>query len=143
MSRAERALIWILLVMELVRGVDYLTGNQNNMGAGPDDGLSMPFVWGVACVVASLIALIGVLSMSRQWVINGAIASFAVNAMLAWQVFESRMLPIPWPPEDTRVIVDHLGHAAIWALIAGVVWWRGGVQRRSSEIVKEQQLNGY
>lgn len=138
MPRAQRVLIWILLLMEFVRGVDYLTGNQNDVGSVHPDEVGMPLVWGTACVAAASVAAVGVYFVRKSWVINGAIASFAVNLMLAWQVFEVRMLPYPWPPEDTRIIVDHVGHAAIWALVAGVVWWRGGVQRRCSEIMKEQ-----
>lgn len=138
MTRALRAVVYILSFMALARGLDYVTGNEHDMGRMWADEVAMPYLWGAACLVGGVAAVAAVLFHIPGLAINAGIFNFAVNVMFAAQVVESRMSPVPWPPEDVRIPVDHLGHAALWMAVAVVVWWREGVKRRRSEIFEEK-----
>lgn len=143
MSRAMAALIAILSLMSFQRGLDYLTGNTIDRGPLWDDNLTLPVVWGIACM---LVAVLGITAAVRMCPLLGqwaGIFGMAVNAMFAVQVFEPHMLPVPWPPEDARFVSDHLGHASMWWLIAVTLWWRAGISRRVAEkLAADRKANG-
>lgn len=138
MTRALRAFVYILSFMALARGLDYVTGNEYDLGRLWGEDVAMPYLWGAACLAGGVAAVVAVVFSFPSLAINASIFNFATNVMLAAQVVDSRMLPYPWPPEDVRIPVDHLGHAVLWLTIAVVVWWREGVLRRRSEIIEEK-----
>lgn len=137
MTRALRAFVYILSFMALARGLDYVTGNEYDLGRLWGEDVAMPYLWGAACLAGGVAAVVAAVFRFPGLAVNAGIFNFATNVMLAAQVAEYRMLPYPWPPEDIRITVDHLGHAVLWLTIAVVVWWREGVLRRRSEIIEE------
>lgn len=137
MSRAIAVYVFIFSCMSLSRGVDYVTGNSVDRGRLLDDALSMPMVWGTACLVGGALGIISLYVKSGVFAVNTAIVNFAVSVMLGVQVFHADMLPTPWPPEDVRIATDHFGQAAAWAATAFTLWWREGVRKRTSGVVEE------
>lgn len=134
MNRAMQALVAIMSAVMLARGVDYLTGNSFDMGRIWGDQLGMPELWGTACVIVVILAFGGLLTKKSKLVINGALMGAAVYIMFAVQVADTRMFA--WPPEDIRLIADHIGHAAMWGLVVAVVVYREGVDKRKAAIIR-------
>lgn len=137
MDKSLKAISTVLVFMLLVRGVDYITGDPVSASVKVSDGAEMPLYWGLACVVAAVAAAVSLLANKAAWLQNTALVCFAIYAMFAVQAFDSRMLPFPWPPEDTRLIADHIGHSVLWMLVAITIWWRKGINRRRSELLGE------
>lgn len=134
MTRAMQALVSIMSAIMLARGVDYLTGNSFDMGRIWGDQLGMPELWGTACVLVVILAVGGLIAKKSKLVINGALLGTAVCIMFAVQVADMRMFA--WPPEDIRIIADHLGHAALWCMVVIVVTYREGVDKRKASIIR-------
>lgn len=121
-------------------GLDYLTGNTFDMGRVYGEGVYMPTYWGAACLATSVYVVYGLLRRCPKALINASLVAFAINTMFAVQIADSRMLPVPWPPEDFRLLFGHVVHAGIWASIALALWWREGVTRRSDELLAEGEV---
>lgn len=137
MTRSLTAGVAILNTMLFVRGVDYSTGNvYDAAGRVFGDHIDMPGVWGASCLAISILVYAAIAVRWVQVLKNLCLFAFGVNAMFAVQIYEARMFPVPWPPEDTRLIADHIGHAALWLLFAATIWWREGVRRRRSELLR-------
>lgn len=142
MTRTMQAMIGILSVMMLSRGVDYITGDSIDRSPIWVENLSQPEVWGIACIVLAVTggyAVIARCPVAGKWV---GFLGFAVNAMFAVQIWAPSMSPWPWPPEDTRLVTDHLGHAGGYAVMSLSLWWRMGVERRMQEKLEQEQLDG-
>lgn len=138
MTRSLKAGVAILSTMLLVRGVDYVTGNSYDTdGRVIEDNLTLPGWWGATCLLVAFLVFAALLVGRAPLVKNLCLVAFSVNVMFAVQIYESRMLPFPWPPEDIRLVADHIGHASLWLLFAATVWWREGVRRRRSELLEE------
>lgn len=135
MTRTMQALVAIMTTVETVRGIDYVTGNSYHLGRVWADELSMPMIWGIACLVVSAVAVWGLVRDRPRVVINAAIGGAAVSAMFAIQIADMRMFA--WPPEDIRLIGTHIGNAAVWALIAMATHYRLGVEKKKTEILEE------
>lgn len=135
MTRAMRALVIILVWIMAARGVDYVTGSTYDMGRIWGDQLTMPEMWGMACLIVAGLTVVGLVLNRPRWVANIAIGGMAVSTMFAVQIADVRMFT--WPPEDIRIITDHLGHAATWLLVAVTIHYRLGVDRRKNEILEE------
>lgn len=135
MNRSMRVLVVILIWIITARGVDYSTGNSHNMGRLWGDHLTMPELWGAACLVIAALATIGLIGKWPRLVANTALWGMATSVMFAVQVADARMFR--WPPEDIRIITDHLGHAAIWLLVAVTILYRLGVENRKAKILEE------
>jgi len=121
-ERFIKRLTWILTFGLAIRGVDYVTGNTYSLGIlKGDDGLSKPEVWGLTALVACAILVAGLIMDNGRIVQLGAVAAFAIYAMFAIQIFDMRMLPYPWPPEDIRLISQHLVAAGLWITIANEI----------------------
>lgn len=135
MNKSLKAISTVLSLMLFVRGVDYVTGDSVAASVKVSEGAEMPLYWGIACIVAAVAAAVSMLANKPAWLQNTALLGFAIYAMFAVQAFDSRMLPIPWPPEDTRLIADHIGHSVLWLLVAVTVWWRNGIRIRRNEIL--------
>ena len=135
MTSALRTLLLILSFTSAVRGIDFVTGSEFVAARGWGDESTMPLLWGAASIGTGVYgALAAVLNSPRQ-AINAGLVGMAVSATFAIQVFEMRMLPLPWPPQDARVVADYLGHSALWLLTAGTAFYRKGVDERRHEIL--------
>ena len=136
MTKSLKAISTVLSLMLFVRGVDYVTGDPVSSSVKVSDGAEMPLYWGIACIVAGIAAAVSMLANKSAWLQNTALLSFAIYAMFAVQAFDTRMLPVPWPPEDTRLIADHIGHSMLWLLVAATIWWREGINRRREVLLE-------
>lgn len=135
MTRAMQYLVTIMTVVETARGIDYVTGNSYHMGRVWADELSMPMIWGIACLVVATIAVWGLVRDQPRVIVNAAVGGSAVAFMFAIQIADMRMFA--WPPEDIRIMASHLGTSAIWTLIAATIHYRLGVEKRKTEILEE------
>lgn len=139
MTREGTAFAWILNLLLLLRGLDYITGDTHSMGHAWGDDLGMPMYWGTACIVTSLIVTVALVRKKLEALRFSALVAFGINTMFAVQSADYRMLPVPWPPEDFRLLGDHVGHAAMWLILAVALWWREGIDRRRNEILEEAE----
>lgn len=130
-----RVLVAILSVGMIARGVDYVSGNSYDMGRLWGDHLTIPELWGIACLIVAALALLGLALNRVGLVINAGIAGMAISVMFAVQVADMRMFL--WPPEDVRIITDHLVTAATWLLASATIHYRRGVDRRKQTIMEE------
>lgn len=137
MNRPLVAVVAILSFVAVTTGVDYVTGNSYDMGRTFGDQLVAPYVWGVACLLVGISALVGVIRKDDILAINSAIGGMATYAMFSFQIFETRMLPHPWPPEDLRLLSNNLGLAALWMVVALTLFFRQGVDRKKAALLKE------
>lgn len=135
MTRAMRILVAILIWIMAARGIDYVTGNSYDMGRLWGDHLFMPELWGTACLIIAVVSASGLLFRWPRLVANTALAGMATSVMFAVQVADMRMFR--WPPEDIRIITDHLGHAAIWLLVAVTILYRLGIEKQKVKILEE------
>lgn len=135
MNKSLMAFAWILSTMLAVRGLDYVTGDSFSASVRISDGAEMPLYWGWASLIAAALVMGSLVLKQSRFLQNSALVCFAVNAMFAVQVFAYRMLPVPWPPEDARLVADHIGHSLLWLLIAAALWWRAGIVRRREAIL--------
>lgn len=139
MTRALSLFAGVLAAIMAIRGIDYVTGNSYTSGPIGDDNLHMPIWWGSACILTAIAVFYSVWRRKAEALKNSALVAFAIYVMFAVQTYDMRMLPIPWPPEDTRVVGDHLGFAVLWIGVAFTVWWREGKFRRRAEILEEKE----
>ena len=138
MTREVRFVAWVLAAMLGFRGLDYATGNTYPMGRAYGEEVAMPTYWGAACIATTVLVVVSLVLRKPAWLKNAALLGFAINTMFVIQSAESRMLPVPWPPEDFRLVFDHQGHAVLWFFVASILWWREGVRRRRSQILTER-----
>ena len=135
MTRAMSALVAILSWVMVARGMDYVTGNRFDMGRVWGDHLTMPELWGAACLFVGLTAILGLVINKPRLVVNIGLVGMAISVMFAIQVADMRMFE--WPPEDIRIITDHLGQAASWLLVSTTIHYRLGVEKRKAAILEE------
>lgn len=139
MTREGTAFAWVLNLLLLARGIDYVTGNSFDMGRIWGESVGMPIYWGTACIVTSVLVTVALLRKKFEALQFFALVAFGINVMFAVQSADYRMLPVPWPPEDFRLLGDHVGHAAMWLILAVALWWREGINRRRNEILEEAE----
>lgn len=132
MTRAVRAIISLLAFELFVRSVDYLTGDSYD-SRNIEDNLSVPEVWGLFGLAAVFIVVLGLWSNRLGIVQTGCVTAFSIYTMFAVQVSDLRMLPIPWPPEDTRLLASHITFAGLWLLMALVIWWRAYIAEKCTD----------
>lgn len=135
MNKTLRTLVVLLSLVAIVTGVDYVTGNSYHMGRVWGDEYSTPFLWGVACLITATIALAGVATYQPKVLVFAACLGASVYAMFAVQIADIRMFA--WPPEDIRLIANHIGTSFIWALIGVATYYRHGVEKRKEAILEE------
>lgn len=140
MNKTLMAFAWVLTTMLAVRGIDYVTGDSAAAPVKVSEGAEMPMYWGWASLVATVLVMGSLVLKKASFLQNSALVCFAINAMFAVQAFDFHMLPAPWPPEDTRLVTDHIGHALLWLLIAVALWWREGVVRRRDVILGRERV---
>jgi len=118
----------------IVRGVDYVTGDTFPLTSLLHD-VSSPEVWGIACILTGALMWASLPLKGWKWAYTANIVSFAVYVMLAVQIFDVRMIPYPWPPEDIRVITDLLAFAAFSITLSITIQYRESVKARKHQIV--------
>lgn len=128
MNKAARVAAGLLTFELLVRSVDYATGNSYNNGI-LDDNISTPEVWGYTGLAAVVVLLFGLILGRDKVVQFGGVCAFSIYTMLAIQVFEVRMLPFPWPPEDSRLFSTNAVFAGLWLLLTVTIWWRSYIAK--------------
>lgn len=135
MNKSLRALVVLISLVAIVTGVDYVTGNSYHMGRVWGDEYSTPLLWGVACLVTATIALVGIATSKPKVLIFASCLGASVYAMFAVQIADIRMFA--WPPEDIRLIANHIGQSFIWALVGVTTFYRYGVDLRKEIILEE------
>lgn len=135
MNRAMTAMVAIMATVSAFWGLDFVTGDSYHLGDAWGAALSTPQLWGIAHLVTSAIAAGGVLLRHAKTTIFASLVGAATNFMLAVQVADAQMFA--WPPEDIRLMVNHLGQGAIWLMAAVVIFFRHGVERRKEIILEE------
>ena len=143
MSRAVRFLMFWLGFALIVRGVDYVTGDTFPLTSLLHD-VNSPEVWGITCIIVGIFIWVSALLKGWKWAYTANISAFAVYIMLAVQIFDMRMLPYPWPPEDVRVITDLMTFAMFSLTLSITIQYRESVKARKHQIVKatSQKLPG-
>lgn len=138
MTRTMQALLAAMAFPSLWRAIDYTTGNSYQLGREWGEELYLPMLWGAACAIIALGGFIAAFTRSYTIGINTSILGMAVYVMFAVTVFQTRMLPYPWPPEDVRLVSDHLASSAIWGILGLSLLFRRGVERKKSELLRGQ-----
>lgn len=134
-NKAVRALVILLSLVAIVTGVDYITGNSYHMGRVWGDEYATPLLWGIACLVTATVALVGIAASKPKVLIFASCLGASVYAMFAIQIADARMFA--WPPEDIRLIADHIGQSSIWVLVGVTTFYRHGVEKRKEAILEE------
>lgn len=118
-------LLLLVGALQLVaRGTDLLFSPVSDAIAR-DMGGAQGAVWGVACLVAAAVVLVGLLRRSPVVAVQGSLISFAVYGMFAWFVLDDTILI--YPPDDWRILADHAAHSALWLTFAVSISFRHGV----------------
>lgn len=139
MSADLRILLTVLSLTSVIRGIDYMTGSEFVAARGWGEESTMPLLWGAASVGVGLYGLLAAAINCKRQAINVGLVGMSVSAMFAVQVFEMRMLPVPWPPQDARIVVHYIGQAVLWLLVTGTAYFRQGVSDRRHEIEDERR----
>lgn len=120
-------LLLLFGALELVaRGTDLLFSPVNDEIAR-DVGGAQGVVWGATCLIAAAVVLVGVLRRSPIIAVQGSLIGFAVYAMFAWFVLEYTILIDP--PDDWRILADHVSNSAFWLIVAVSISFRHGVHQ--------------
>lgn len=135
MNKSLRALVVLISLVAIVTGVDYVTGNSYHMGRVWGDEYTTPLLWGVACLITATISLVGIATSKPKVLIFASCLGASVYAMFAVQIADIRMFA--WPPEDIRLIANHIGQSFIWALVGVTTFYRYGVDLRKEIILEE------
>lgn len=126
MTRTMRLLLLIGALQFVARGTDLLFSPESGVDA-LDIGGAQGTVWGVACLVAAAVVLVGILRRSPIVAVQGSLIGFAVHGMFAWLVLENTILSAP--PDDWRILADHATNSAFWIVVAVSISFRHGVHQ--------------
>lgn len=126
MTRTMQLLILVGALQLIARGTDLLFSPEPTKVA-LDMGEAQGAVWGITCLIAAAVVLVGVLRRSPLVAVQGALIGFAVYAMFSWFVLEYTVLVSP--PDDWRILADHAARSATWLIIAVSVSFRHGVHQ--------------
>lgn len=127
----------------LSRSLDYLTGDTFPHNRQSHE-VTSPEIWGIACAISGSLMVTAAFSKNWKFPYFAGIVSFAVYLMVAVQIFDARMLPYPWPPEDHRIVVDLLVYAYLSLVLSITIQYRESVKAKKKQIVNQvsEQLNG-
>ena len=134
-NKTLRTLVLLLSLVAIITGVDYVTGNSYHMGRVWGDEYTTPLLWGLACLVTATIALVGIVAYKPKVLVFACCLGASVYAMFAIQIADTRMFA--WPPEDIRLIANHIGQSFTWALVGVATFYRHGVEKRKEAILEE------
>ena len=136
MTRTMQAILVVGIIRLLSRGTDMLFGDPYSTHSPLDLGGAETFVWGLSCVIAALVVLVGLATRRVKIAINGALLAFATYAMFAWFVLDDTLLFSP--PGNWRIFFDHLCTSMFWLVCAVSISFRHGVYEIRRR--KEQDL---
>ena len=134
-SPVNKTLRTLLSLVAIATVIDYVTGNSYHMGRVWGDEYSTPLLWGIACLITATIALVGIATSKPKVLIFASCLGASVYAMIAVQIADIRMFA--WPPEDIRLIANHVGQSFTWALVGVATYYRHGVDLRKEAILEE------
>ena len=126
MTRTMPLLLLVGALQFVARGTDLLFSPESGASA-LDIGGAQGTVWGVACLVAAAVVLVGLLLRSPIVAVQGSLIGFAIHGMFAWLVLESTILSTP--PDDWRILADHATNSAFWIVCAVSISFRHGVHQ--------------
>ena len=126
MTRTMQLLLLVGALQFVARGTDLLFSPESGVDA-LDMGGAQGAVWGVACLVAAAVVLVGLLRRSPLIAVQGSLIGFAVYGMFAWLVLENTLLISP--PDDWRILADHATNSALWLVFAVSISFRHGVHQ--------------
>lgn len=124
MTRTMQLLLLIGALQLVARGTDLLFSPESGVAA-LDVGGAQGAVWGITCLVAAAVVLVGLLIRSPIVAVQGSLIGFAIYGMFAWLVLESTILTNP--PDDWRILADHANNSAFWLVVAVSISFRHGV----------------
>lgn len=126
MTRTMQLLLLVGALQFVARGTDMLFSPESGAIA-LDLGGAQGAVWGVACLVAAAVVLVGLLRRSPLLAVQGSLIGFAVYGMFAWLVLENTILTSP--PDNWRILADHATNSALWLVFAVSISFRHGVHQ--------------
>lgn len=140
MTTGLRVLVTLFSINALVAALDYATGNdyQTTPVESPD---TLPLVWALSLTAVGVLSLAGVWTRFNGLAKIGALAGTWTYLLFAFTVWDHRMWPVPWPPEDIRLPFNHATTAAVWLLVVVLVVFRQHVER-DKEIIREDFSHG-
>lgn len=125
MTRTMQALLVVGIIRLLSRGTDMAFGDPYSAHSPLDLGGAEAFVWGLFCIAAALVVLVGLTARKAKIVVNGALLAFSAYAMFTWFVLDDTMML--YPPDDWRIFFDHLCSSLFWLVCAVSISFRHGV----------------
>lgn len=126
MTRTMQLLLLVGALQLVARGTDLLFSPVTGEIAR-DMGDAQGVVWGVTCLIAAAVVLVGVLRRSPLVAVQGSLIGFAVYAMFSWFVLEYTVLTDP--PDNWRILAGHAANSAFWLICAVSVSFRHGVHK--------------
>ena len=126
MTRTMQLLLLVGALQLVARGTDLLFSPESGASA-LDVGGAQGAVWGITCLVAAAVVLVGLLRRSPLVAVQGSLIGFAIHGMFAWLVLENTILSAP--PDDWRILADHATHSALWLVFAVSISFRHGVHQ--------------
>lgn len=125
MTRTMQALLVVGIVRLLSRGTDMVFGDPYSTHSPLDLGGAEALVWGLFCITAALVVLVGLAARRVKIVVNGALLAFATYAMFTWFVMDDTVMM--HPPDNWRIFFDHLCSSLFWLVCAVSISFRHGV----------------
>ena len=126
MTRTMQLLLLVGALQLVARGTDLLFSPVSGVIA-QDLGGAQGAVWGITCLIAAAVVLVGLLLRSPVVAVQGSLIGFAVYGMFAWFVFDDTILA--YPPDDWRILADYAARSAFWLTFAVSISFRHGVHK--------------
>lgn len=126
MTRTMQLLLLVGALQFVARGTDMLFSPESGVAA-LDLGGAQGTVWGVTCLIAAAVVLLGLLLRSPLIAVQGSLIGFAIHGMFAWLVLEYTIFTSP--PDDWRILADHATGSAFWLVVAVSISFRHGVHQ--------------
>lgn len=109
------------------QGLDYLLGNPTaGKGIFHVTDPTPPLVWGVACLLASVVLAVGMARRCPRFVMAGAFLAACINIAFGMVVIDDVFRP---PLDDWRFFTDYLVKASLWAAVAFVMYIVDGIKK--------------
>lgn len=124
MTRTMQLLLLVGALQLVARGTDLLFSPESGVNA-LDMGGAQGAVWGITCLIAAAVVLVGLLLRSPVIAVQGSLIGFAVYGMFAWFVLDNTILT--YPPDDWRILASHVAFSAFWLTFAVSISFRHGV----------------
>lgn len=126
MTRTMQLLLLVGALQLVARGTDLLFSPVSGAIAR-DMGGAQGAVWGITCLIAAAVVLVGLLLRSPVITVQGSLIGFAVYGMFSWFVLDYTILA--YPPDDWRILADHAAKSTFWLIFAVSVSFRHGVHQ--------------